>query len=204
MLLTAQRHPFANVITGLGIATVVLSAAALTPAGAKAQPKQRQSLMALLEPEPLEAEPEPASKLLLMRTDRRIASTGDPIWELLLEIPGEPQRRFEAVSGRANRQTADRDRMGSRAPLPSGTYSVGVVEPLAEGAYPELGPVWISIEPNFITGRRVLGIHQDPSAGINNTQSGTLGCIGLVRKADMLELARLIDSNGTTQLDVID
>ena len=204
MLLTAQRHPFANVITGLGIATVVLSAAALTPAGAKAQPKQRQSLMALLEPEPLEAEPEPASKLLLMRTDRRIASTGDPIWELLLEIPGEPQRRFEAVSGRANRQNADRDRMGSRAPLPSGTYSVGVVEPLAEGAYPELGPVWISIEPNFITGRRVLGIHQDPSAGLHNTQSGTLGCIGLVRKADMLELARLIDSNGTTQLDVID
>ena len=61
MLLTAQRHPFANVITGLGIATVVLSAAALTPAGAKAQPKQRQSLMALLEPQPLEAEPEPTS-----------------------------------------------------------------------------------------------------------------------------------------------
>ena len=204
MLLTAQRHPFANVITGLGIATLVLSAAALTPARAEARPQQRQSLMALLESQPIEAEPEPASKLLLMRTDRRIPSTGDPIWELLLEISGEPQRRYEAVSGRADRQNADRDRMGSRAPLPSGTYSVGVVEPLAEGAYPELGPVWISIEPNFITGRRVLGIHQDPSAGINNTQSGTLGCIGLVRKADMLELARLIDSNGTTQLDVID
>ena len=84
----------------------------------------------------------------------------------MLEIPGEPQRRFDAVGGRANRQNADRDRMGSRAPLPIGSYSVGVVEPLAAGAYPELGPVWISIEPNFITGRRVLGIHQDPSAGI--------------------------------------
>lgn len=204
MLFTAQRQPFTNVINGLGMAMLVLSATVLTPARAEAEPKQRQPLMALLEPQPIEAEPEPASKLLLMRTDRRIASTGDPIWELLLEIPGEPHRRFEAVSGRANRQNADRDRMGSRAPLPSGTYSVGVVEPLAEGAYPELGPVWISIEPNFITGRRVLGIHQDPSAGIHNNQSGTLGCIGLVRKADMLELARLIKSNGTTHLDVID
>ena len=204
MLLTAQRLPFTNVISGLSLATLVFSAAALPPAKAEARPQQRQSLMALLEPQPIEAKEELASKLLLKRTDRRIASTGDPIWELMLEIPGEPQRRFDAVSGRANRQNADRDRMGSRAPLPIGSYSVGVVEPLAAGAYPELGPVWISIEPNFITGRRVLGIHQDPSAGINNTQSGTLGCIGLVRKADMLELARLIDSNGTTQLDVID
>ena len=204
MLLTAQRLPFTNVISGLSLATLVFSGAALPPAKAEARPQQRQSLMALLEPQPIEAKQELASKLLLKRTDRRIASTGDPIWELMLEIPGEPQRRFDAVSGRANRQNADRDRMGSRAPLPIGSYSVGVVEPLAAGAYPELGPVWISIEPNFITGRRVLGIHQDPSAGINNTQSGTLGCIGLVRKADMLELARLIDSNGTTQLDVID
>lgn len=204
MLLTAQRLPFTHVISGLSLATLVVSAAALPPAKAEARPQQRQSLMALLEPQPIEAKQEPASKLLLRRTDRRIASTGDPIWELMLEIPGEPQRRFDAVSGRANRQTADRDRMGSRAPLPTGSYSVGIVEPLAAGAYPELGPVWISIEPNFITGRRVLGIHQDPSAGINNTQSGTLGCIGLVREADMLELARLIDSNGTSQLDVID
>ncbi|QNI73660.1 hypothetical protein [Synechococcus sp. NOUM97013] len=204
MLLTAQRLPFTNVITGLSVAAFVVSAGALTPRKAEARPQQRQSLMALLEPQPMEAEQEPTSKLLLRRTDRRIPRTGDPIWELMLEIPGEPQRRFDAVSGRANRQNADRDRMGSRAPLPTGSYSVGVVEPLAAGAYPELGPVWISIEPNFITGRRVLGIHQDPSAGINNTQSGTLGCIGLVRRADMLELARLIDSNGTTQLDVID
>ena len=204
MLLTAQRPPFTHVITGLSIATLLLSATALRPARAEAKPQQRQSLMALLEPQPLQTEQKPSSKLLLRRTDRRITSTGDPIWELVLEIPGEPPRRFDAVSGRANRQNADRDRMGSRAPLPTGSYNVGVVEPLPTGAYPELGPVWISIEPNFITGRRVLGIHQDPSAGLHNTQSGTLGCIGLVRQADMLELARLIESNGTTQLDVID
>ena len=157
--------------------------------------------MALLEPVPSQAKPVPT--LVLERTERRIASTGDPIWDLRLEIPGEPTRRFDAVSGRANRQNADRDRMGSRAPLPAGTYSVGPVEPLADGAYPELGPVWISIEPTFTTGRRVLGIHQDPSAGRLNSQSGTLGCIGLVHRKDMLDLSSLIEQSGTQRLVVM-
>ena len=129
------------------------------------------------------------SVLVLQRTDRRLPGTGDPIWDLRIEIPGQPIRHYDAVSGRANRQNADRDQMGSRAPLPAGHYTLGMVEPLAEGAYPELGPVWISIEPTFITGRRVLGIHQDPSAGLN-ANSGTLGCIGLIRRTDLLDLAQ--------------
>lgn len=129
------------------------------------------------------------SVLVLQRTDRQLAGTGDPIWDLRIEIPGQPIRHYDAVSGRANRQTADRNQMGSRAPLPAGHYTLGVVEPLAAGAYPELGPVWISIEPTFTTGRRVLGIHQDPSAGLNGN-SGTLGCIGLIRRTDVLELAQ--------------
>ena len=77
-----------------------------------------------------------------------------------------------------------------------------MVEPLA-GAYPSSVRCGSALNPTSSPGGG-LGIHQDPSAGINHTQSGTLGCIGLVRKADMLELASLIDSNGTTQLDVID
>ena len=131
------------------------------------------------------------SVLVLQRSDRRLAGTGDPIWDLRIEIPGQPVRHYDAVSGRANRQNADRDQMGSRAPLPAGHYTLGAVEPLAAGAYPELGPVWISIEPTFTTGRRVLGIHQDPSAGLNGN-SGTLGCIGLIRRSDVLELARQV------------
>ena len=129
--------------------------------------------------------------LVLQRTDRQLASTGDPIWDLRIEIPGQPVRHYDAVSGRANRQNADREQMGSRAPLPAGHYTLGAVEPLAAGAYPELGPVWISIEPTFTTGRRVLGIHQDPSAGLNGN-SGTLGCIGLIRRSDVLELAQQV------------
>ncbi len=141
------------------------------------------------------------SVLVLERTDRALQPTGDPIWDLRLEIPGQPPRHYPALSGRANRQQANRDQMGSRAPLPRGHYTLGAVEPLAAGAYPELGPVWISIEPTFPTGRRVLGIHQDPSAGLNGN-SGTLGCIGLIHRKDLLELSALIQRSGTRQLVV--
>jgi hypothetical protein len=158
-------------------------------------------LLAILEP-PI-AIPDPEPQLVLNRTKRQIRSTGDPIWDLRLEIPGQPARHFDAVSGRAHRQNADRDQMGSKAPLPTGSYTLGPVEPLAQGAYPELGPVWIGIEPTFTTGRRVLGIHQDPSAGLNGN-SGTLGCIGLIRKHDLLELSQLIQVSDVRLLVVED
>ena len=200
---TAGTRPlFSPLLAGLSLAMVLAGAGWASEANAEGQPGKRQSLMALLEPSPPKQDPVPI--LVLERTDRRLKSTGDPIWNLKIEIPGEPLRRFDALSGRANRQNANRDQLGSRAPLPTGTYSVGIVEPLAAGAFPELGPVWISIEPNFTTGRRVLGIHQDPSAGLRNTQSGTLGCIGLVNRSDMLELAQLIERSGTDRLEVRD
>ena len=144
---------------------------------------------------------EGTSLLVLEKTNRRLPGTGDPVWSLRLEIPGQPVRQFDAVSGRANRQSADRDRLGSRAPLPAGHYILGPVEPLAAGAYPELGPVWIGIEPTFPTGRRVLGIHQDPSAGLG-ANSGTLGCIGLIKRNDLLELARQVNKAKIRELVV--
>jgi len=158
-------------------------------------------LLAILEPPITIPDPEP--QLVLNRTKRQIRSTGDPIWDLRLEIPGEPARHFDAVSGRAHRQDADRDQMGSKAPLPTGRYILGQVEPLAKGAYPELGPVWIGIEPTFITGRRVLGIHQDPSVGLDGN-SGTLGCIGLIHEHDLLELSQLIQASDVRLLVVED
>ena len=144
---------------------------------------------------------EGTSVLVLEKTNRRLPSTGDPVWSLRLEIPGQPVRQFDAVSGRANRQNADRDRLRSRAPLPAGHYILGPVEPLAAGAYPELGPIWIGIEPTFPTGRRVLGIHQDPSAGLG-ANSGTLGCIGLIKRNDLLELARQVNKAKIRELVV--
>jgi len=200
MQIVRDRRTLRRCLARTVLATALLGLGVTSAARADREDGERSSLMALLEP--VQPQVEPVPTLVLERTGRRIASTGDPIWDLRLEIPGEPTRRFDAVSGRANRQNADRDRMGSRAPLPAGTYSVGPVEPLADGAYPELGPVWISIEPMFTTGRRVLGIHQDPSAGRLNSQSGTLGCIGLVNRNDMLNLSALIERSGTERLVV--
>ena len=202
MQIARTRRLPARLLSGLTLATVLAGMGLMPEAAAETQSLKRQSLMAMLEPSQPKEEPVPT--LVLERTDRRLLTTGDPIWNLKIEIPGEPLRRFDAVSGRANRQNANRDQLGSRAPLPVGRYSVGVVEPLIDGAYPELGPVWISIEPTFTTGRRVLGIHLDPSAGLQNANSGTLGCIGLVNRSDMLELAQLIERSGTDRLEVRD
>jgi len=139
--------------------------------------------------------------LVLERTPRRLANTGDPIWDLRLQIPGEPERHFDAVSGRADRQAANRNQLGSEAPLPVGSYWIGAVEPLGRPGPRELGPIWIGIEPQFITGRRVLGIHLDPSAG-RNWNSGTSGCVGLIRERDMHTLAELLRRSGTSTLVV--
>jgi hypothetical protein len=47
----------------------------------------------------------------------------------------------------------------------------------------------------------VLGIHLDPSAGLN-WNSGTGGCIGLIHRHDMLSLAELLRRSGTSTLVV--
>jgi hypothetical protein len=147
------------------------------------------------------AELQPKPLLTLERTARRLPHTGDPIWDLRLEIPGEPDRHFDAVSGRADRQNANRDRMGSEAPLPMGRYRIGAAEALGRQDPRELGPIWIGIEPEFSTGRRVLGIHLDPSAG-RNWNSGTAGCIGLIHSQDMYALAELVRRSGANTLVV--
>ena len=126
-----------------------------------------------------------------------LARTGDPIWSLRLETPGQPVQRFDAVSGRAHRQNADRHRSGTRAPLPAGRYSLGPVEPLGPSDPRELGPIWIGIEPQFPTGRGHLGIHLDPSAN-----RGTLGCVGLIRWDDMQTLAGLVQRRNVRTLVV--
>ena len=56
-------------------------------------------------------------RLTFERTNRRLPRTGDPIWDLKVEIPGQPVRHFAAVSGRAEFQEANRHQMGSQSPL---------------------------------------------------------------------------------------
>lgn len=78
------------------------------------------------------------------------------------------------VSGRVNNQ-APSHIAGSQAPLPFGVYKFdfpGVVE-FKDG---EFGGVWSSMTPTFTTGRTELGVHYDPSALRQNSNSGTAGC----------------------------
>ena len=152
----------------------------------------------MLSPAIAAAEPE----LTLQQTARRLPHTGDPIWLLSLQLNDQTVKHFDAVSGRAHRQNADRHRTGSRAPLPPGHYSVGVVEPLGPSDPAELGPLWIGIEPLFATGRGHLGIHLDPSAN-RDANSGTLGCIGLINPKAMVELATLVKERQIRSLRVM-
>ena len=144
-------------------------------------------------------------RMTLLRTHRQIAATGDPIWQLRLELPGERPRNFEALVGRASRQRGDRNSLGSQAPLPRGTYHVSEIVSLAaeKDLNPEVGNVlWIGLEPEFPTDRRGLGIHLDPSAG-KPRNSGTDGCIGLIHPEELVALGELLRRSGTTSLQVM-
>lgn len=130
--------------------------------------------------------------------------SGDPIWELQLALPGQNLRSYEALVGRKDRQDADRNKLGSKAPLPKGSYRISGIEPVAPEDAPELGRfLWIALEPQFPTQRLGLGIHQDPSAGYGR-RSGTDGCIGLIHGNDLLVLGDLLNLSGTRELVVLD
>ncbi|WP_255143066.1 L,D-transpeptidase family protein [Synechococcus sp. EJ6-Ellesmere] len=143
------------------------------------------------------------SVLSLRRSSRTLPATGDPVWQLQLTVPGQKTHSFEAVVGRASRQQADRHRLGSQAPLPAGSYRLTDISEIRPEDPVELGRVlWIGLEPQFPTARRALGIHHDPSAGMG-PESGTDGCIGLIRGSDLLSLAALLEQSGTHDLVVI-
>ncbi len=92
----------------------------------------------------------------------------------LIDSNGRVINTVRGVSGRANNQTPS-DVAGSQAPLPFGVYKFdfpGVVE-FKDG---EFGGVWSSMTPTFTTGRTELGVHYDPSALRQNSNSGTAGC----------------------------
>ncbi|MFM7265086.1 MAG: L,D-transpeptidase [Cyanobium sp.] len=148
--------------------------------------------------------PPEAGQMVLVRTTRILPRTGDPVWELQLALPGQALRSYEAVVGRADRQHGDRQRLGSKTPLPQGRYRVTEIEATGETDDPELGRfVWIGLEAEFRSARKGLGIHYDPSAG-RGRRSGTDGCIGLLHGNDLLVLGDLLRRSGTRELIVKD
>lgn len=92
----------------------------------------------------------------------------------LIDSTGRVINTVRGVSGRANNQTPSHV-ASSQAPIPFGVYKFdfpGVVE-FKDG---EFGGVWSSMTPTFTTGRSELGVHYDPSAFKQNSNSGTAGC----------------------------
>lgn len=145
-----------------------------------------------------------AAELVLTRSTNSVATTKDPIWVLQLKQGDQVLASLPALSGRANRQQLDRHTSGNKSPLPPGRYAIdrnGIAR--APFSDPELGSgYWIPIQPLFRTGRSDLGLHQDPSWGLANGESGTSGCIGLESADATAEVVNWIKHFNIRQLSV--
>ena len=107
---------------------------------------------------------------------------GNPIYILEAYVNGQRYQTFNAVSGTATTQNADRHLGSNFAPLPDGLYAVN--NTITPGTIPEVGRTFIGIYPKFETGRNALGIHLDRSFNRSNGYDGTAGCIGITTLAD--------------------
>jgi lipoprotein-anchoring transpeptidase ErfK/SrfK len=117
----------------------------------------------------------------IIKTNRVVDSTKDPIWLVQLVSNGQVVDQLDSLIGRYDRQKLNRHTAGNKSPLPLGSYKIDR-QGIEKGPFPdpELGRgYWIPITPLFATGRSALGFHQDPSWGKKNGESGTSGCIGL-------------------------
>jgi hypothetical protein len=121
------------------------------------------------------------SFIRVVKTKDVVSQTKDPIWKVELVVNDKVVESMDALIGRSYRQHVNRHTAGNKSPLPIGSYRIdtsGIALPPFND--PELGTgYWIPITPMFSTGRSALGIHQDPSWGKLNGESGTSGCIGL-------------------------
>ncbi|WP_310487928.1 hypothetical protein [Chamaesiphon sp. VAR_69_metabat_338] len=107
---------------------------------------------------------------------------GNPIYTLEAYVDGQKYHTFDAVSGTANTQNADRNLGNNAAPLPDGSYEVS--KAIVPGTVSEVGRTFVGIYPKFDTARTALGIHLDRSFNQRNGYDGTAGCIGITTAAD--------------------
>ena len=104
---------------------------------------------------------------------------GERLWKLELRLGDRLLASWEAVSGSASSQSLDRKwSPGNGAPLPAGTYSLGLPE--AWGS-----DIWFGLTPRFETTRTGLGIH-----GCNPGS----GCVCLPERASLEALANWVST----------
>ena len=136
----------------------------------------------------LAAELGQAPLLLSARRTEQKRQDGERLWKLELRQGDRLLASWEAVSGSASSQFLDRQwSPGNGAPLPAGTYSLGLPE--AWGS-----DIWFSLTPRFKTTRIGLGIH-----GCN---PGT-GCVCLPERASLEALAKWVSTSQIQTLRVL-
>ncbi|MBD2181264.1 SH3 domain-containing protein [Planktothrix sp. FACHB-1355] len=115
------------------------------------------------------------AKVVATQTNETIAGGLKVYRTQLIDSTGKVVNTVRCVSGRVSKQTPA-DVAGSQTPIPFGVYTFdrpGAVDK-ASG---EFGGVWSPVTPTFKTNRSGLGVHYDPSAFKNNSQTGTSGCL---------------------------
>jgi hypothetical protein len=175
---TIDRQPKSKVVTRRKD-LVATNVAVIAPA-LKFTRKSRTSSknLAAVSPSPLSN-----NYLRLVRdASKGTNDVGNPIYTLEAYVDGRKYQTFDAVSGTANTQNADRNSGNNAAPLPDGLYEVS--NAIVPGTMPEVGRTFVGIYPKFETGRNDLGIHLDRSFNKTNGYDGTAGCIGIATPAD--------------------
>ncbi len=146
---------------------------------------------------------QPKEALLRVTLSSSFTETGERILNVDLVRGGEVLERFQAVSGKPQKQAfrvGRESKAGSREPLPQGTYAIGQVDRGA-GLPFAMGKTFIPVTPQFATSRSGIGIHRDADRMIPGG-SGTIGCLGLLHQTEIETVADFVSTHNVKTLIV--
>ncbi len=119
--------------------------------------------------------PTGTAKVVATQTNETIGGGLKVYRTQLIDSTGKVVNTVRCVSGRIGNQTPT-NQPGSQSPIPFGVFKFDKPGSV-EAAGGEFGGVWSPVTPTFPTRRSAMGVHYDPSAFKNNSQTGTAGCL---------------------------
>ncbi|HEY9849761.1 MAG TPA: SH3 domain-containing protein [Leptolyngbyaceae cyanobacterium] len=119
--------------------------------------------------------PTGTAKVVATQTNETIGGGLKVYRTQLIDNTGKVVNTVRCVSGRIGNQTPT-NQPGSQSPIPFGVFKFDKPGSV-EAAGGEFGGVWSPVTPTFPTRRSGMGVHYDPSALKNNSQTGTAGCL---------------------------
>jgi hypothetical protein len=142
------------------------------------------------------------AKVIAIRTPRTFDGGLRVYRTHLVDGKNQVIQTVRGISGRVHRQVPSHV-AGSQAPLPFGVYTFdkpGSVE-FAPG---EFGGVWSAVTPRFPTQRSGIGIHYDPSAFKQDSNTGTAGCFATPSIEERETMSRFIETYKPTHFVVVE